>query len=319
MEPVRMTIAFPHGGEETLENPLSVSLVSTLESPAQSLAASFPLGRGGAPEAAVTAMVYLGERRVFAGWCDQQTAREDQGGRVLSLQARSRGGFLLDNEALPRTYYSVTCREIFRSHLAPYGFAELAIPRDLTAGIFTVPKGKSEWEVFCDFCMRMYARLPMVTPGERVVVEERPKSPGARITNRSGEEGLRYLRAEEICRRASVVSEVLLRDKKGNYSRALGNPFGNPWQVRRRRYVIPAAEYATAPAADGYQRFREAQRGARTAEAVLPGWAELWAGDCVALETGLGTGGSWTVWRRKWDLGEGGAYTTLTLTRPELS
>ena len=227
---------------------------------------------------------------------------------------------LLDNEALPQTYYNVTAREIFRGHIQPYGFSRFVIPRDYTAGLFTVPKGMSEWEVLCAFCMRFYARYPVIGEGDTVVVEERGTQPRARITNRPGEEGLRYLQVEDTQRRASVISELLLRDKRGNYSRVLENPFGNPWQVRRRRYVIPAAEYATTPLADGWQQLRRAQRGAHVAEVVLPGWAELWPGDCVELDTGgLARQGRLTVWRCRWEVSGRGEYTTLTLTVPGVS
>ena len=200
---------------------------------------------------------------------------------------------------------------LFRS----YGFSRLSVPRDHKAGIFAVSKGLCEWEVFCAFCMRAYGRYPIIARGDRVAVEERSSAVAAKVTNRPGESGLRYLRVEDTLRRASVISEMVLRDRQGNYSRKLQNPFGNPWQVRRRRFVIPAAEYATVPLADGYQQFLTAQRGVHVAEAVLPGWADLWPGDCVEMDTGgIGRQGAMTLWRCRWDQSAQGEYTTLTLT-----
>lgn len=315
METITLELTYPDGQLYRLNHPLSVSLTRTLESPAQSLAASFPIIQGLLPGIAVEARLLRGGREVFSGFCDQQVVREDENGRTFTLQARSRGGLLLDNEALPRTYYNVTAREIFRSHLRPYGFTKLSIPKDHEAGIFTVSKGMSEWEVFCAFCMRAFGRYPVIAQGDRVAVETRSRSPVAKVTNRPGEEGLRYLRVEDTLRRASVISEMILRDKQGNYSRRLENPFGNPWKARRRRYVIPAAEYATVPTADGYQQFLNAQRGVHVAEAVLPGWADLWPGDCVEMDTGgIGRQGNMTLWQCRWDRSGQGEYTTLTLT-----
>ena len=315
MEEITAALELAEGGRLELARPLSASLVRSLESPARSFEAVFPLGKGEAPGPAVTLTVALGGRRIFSGWCDQQTAREDGEGRTLELQARSRGGLLLDNEALPQTYYDVSARDIFRDHLAPYGFplSALEIPRDYTAGAFTVAKGMSHWEVFSAFCLRLYALEPRITAGERVIVAELPREPSALLTNRPGRRGLRYLSAEDTVRRASVISQILLRDKEGNYSRALGDPWGNPWQVVRRRYLIPGAEYATAPAADAWARFREAHLGARTAEAVLPGWGELEPGDRLTLESGLGPGKDWTVWESRWERWERGESTRLTL------
>lgn len=320
MKRITMELTYPDGQSYPLERPLEASLLGTLESPARSLSITFPLGKGSLPGVAVGARLFRDGEEIFSGFCDQQTAWEDAGGRRFTVQARSRGGLLLDNEALPRTYYNVTTGELFRSHLRPYGFSRLAVPRDCSAGIFTVPKGMSEWEVFSAFCMRSYGREPYIGRGDEVTVEALPRTPRVKITNRRGEEGLRYLRVEDTLRRASVISQMLLRDKKGNYSRELENPFGNRWQVQRRRYVIPAAEYATVPLADGYRQFAAAQRGAHTAEAVLPGWAGLWPGDCVEMDTGgLGRQGNMTVWRCRWDLSDQGEYTTLTLTVPAVS
>jgi len=319
MEPVTLELTYPGGNRYTLADPLELSLTRTLESPAQSLSITFALAAGSLPGVAVGASVRRGRETVFSGFCDQQTAREDRNGRTFTVQARSRGALLLDNEALPQTYYNVTAGELFRSHLRPYGFTRLEVPREVELGLFAVPKGMSEWEVFSAFCGRAYGRMPVVGKGDRVVVEQRDTAPKAAVTNRPGRQGLRYLSAEDILRRASVVSEMLVRDKQGNYSRTLENPFGNPWEVRRRRYIIPAAEYATAPLADGYQRFLEAQRGAHTAEVVLPGWADLWPGDCLELDTGLGSQGTMTVWRCRWDRSAGGEYTTVTLTPTRLS
>lgn len=319
MVPVTLELTYPGGGRYTLSKPLAVSLVRTLESPAQSLSVTFALAGGSLPGVAVGAGLLRGGERVFTGFCDQQTAREDKDGRTFTLQARSRGALLLDNEALPQTCYNVTTSEIFRSHLRPYGFTRLEVPREVEVGLFTIPKGRSEWEVFQSFCNRAYGRGAVIGAGERVIVEARETEPSAVITNRPGREGLRYLSAEDVLRRASVVSELLVRDKQGNYSRVLENPFGNPWQVERRRYLVPAAEYATAPLADGYHRFVEAQRGSHTAEVVLPGWADLWPGDRLELDTGLGDQGRMTVWRCRWDFSGQGEYTTVTLTPTRLS
>lgn len=319
MEAVTLELTYPGGAVYTLTNPLTVSLVRTLESPAQSLSITLPMAADNLPAVAVGAAVRRGGAQVFSGLCDQQTAKEDQNGRTFTVQARSRGALALDNEALPQTYYKITTGELFRRHLRPYGFTRLEVPREVEIGLFTVPKGMCEWEVFSAFCNQAYGHSPIVGAGETVIVESRETSPAAVISNRPGRSGLRYLSAEDILRRASVISEMLLRDKQGNYSRLLENPFGNPWQVQRRRYIIPAAEYATVPLADGYQRFLEAQRASHTAEVVLPGWADLWPGDRVQLDTGLGDQGNMTVWRCRWDRSSKGEYTTLTLTPTRLS
>ena len=319
MEAVSIRLTYPGGDRYTLSGPLTASVTRALESPAQSLAVTFPLEQGSLPGAAVAIQLLRGGRVLFDGLCDQQTAREDQDGRTLTIQARSRGGLLLDNEALPQTYYNITTSQLFRDCLGPWGFSRLLVPREVELGLFTVPKGRSVWEVFSAFCVRAYARPPVVGEGDRVTVEEPSRQPAAPISNRPGSGGLRYLSAEDTLRRASVVSELLLRDRQGNYSRRVENPFGNPWEVRRRRYLIPAAEFATAPLSDGYQQFREAQRGAHAAQVVLPGWGDLWPGDCVRLDTGLGDQGSMTGWRVRWDRSPRGEYTTLTLTPTGLS
>ena len=104
MKSITLELTYPSGAVYRLRQPISVSIVRSLESPAQSLSASFPIIKGLLPDIGVGARLLRGGAEIFSGFCDQQVTREDEKGRTFTIQARSRGGLLLDNEALPRTY-----------------------------------------------------------------------------------------------------------------------------------------------------------------------------------------------------------------------
>ncbi len=77
MEAVSIRLTYPGGDRYTLSGPLTASVTRALESPAQSLAVTFPLEEGSLPGAAVAIQLLRGGRVLFDGLCDQQTAREE--------------------------------------------------------------------------------------------------------------------------------------------------------------------------------------------------------------------------------------------------
>ena len=60
MKRVTLELTYPGGEVYRLNDPLEASLIRTLESPAQSLSATFPLGKGSLPGVAVGARLLRG-------------------------------------------------------------------------------------------------------------------------------------------------------------------------------------------------------------------------------------------------------------------
>ena len=120
-----------------------------------------------------------------------------------------------------------------------------------------------------------------------------------------------------IRRRASIVDPVVIRDRKGNYSSVVENPWAGELMIRRKRYVIPAAEYANTPAADAYQRLAQSQLGFDSLRAVAPGAPALELGDAVRVEDPFWGSRVLTVYQLAVEGDSRGVRTRLTLADPE--
>lgn len=304
------------GSTHPLSRLLTLEVTWGMDSPAHSLEAAC-LWKGDPLPPLVEVELHRGAEVLFRGFCDQQKEQKTPQGRRLSVSARSRGGLLLDNEAKPQTYFRADTRDIFRAHVLPYGITRLEVPRVLSAGMFQVAKGRSEWEVFSAFCMRMYARWPWMDAQDGLRVAAPDRTPRGLICNRPGTAGaLRYHTLTRVLRRASVVSRIVLRDREGNYGSPMDTPLGH-LKVQRRRYVIPTAEYATTPTADAYQKLNQSCLGYYALEAVLPGEAPLALGDGVTVDDPLCGRRVLTVYQRVLQQDQQGLRTRLTLADPD--
>ncbi len=304
------------GARYAVPDPVAVEVTWGMDSPAHSMELSF-LRQGPPLPPLVEAELHSGEQVLFRGFCDQQREESGPGGRSLQISARSRGGLLLDNEAQPKTYFRADTGDIFRAHVLPYGITRLEVPRVLSAGLFEVQKGRSEWEVFCAFCMRMYGRLPWLDSRDGVRVAAPDRTPAAVVSNDPARPGaLRYQSLCRTLRRSSVVSRIVIRDRDGNYSSAMETR-QKDLGVQRRRFIIPAAEYATTPTADAFQRLQRSSLGFYSLGAVLPGLAPVELGDAVLVADPLCGQRVLTVYQRILCRDPRGLQTRLTLADPE--
>ena len=62
----------------------------------------------------------------FRGLIDEQTILVDGDGAGIEVCSRSMAALLLDNEAIPQTYYVPSTRLIYQRHAQPYGFSEFS-------------------------------------------------------------------------------------------------------------------------------------------------------------------------------------------------
>lgn len=96
---------------------------------------------------------------LFEGYLDTAAQVLDSDGPRLEVTARSAGCYLLDNEALPQSYDSVTLDSFCQRYLDSYGIFRRGfsyrgrIP-------YTVPKGQSEWEALAGFVYALTGKFP---------------------------------------------------------------------------------------------------------------------------------------------------------------
>lgn len=117
----------------------------------------------------------------------------DADGPRLELTARSAGGYLLDNEALPMSYDAVELDGFCRRYLDGYGIFRRGFSHSGQIP-YTVPKGQSEWEALCGFTQALTGAFPYLSregklcllprTGERILLSNRQPE-GVRFLSRS--------------------------------------------------------------------------------------------------------------------------------------
>lgn len=240
MEKLEMQLIGLDGSIYRLYDPLELSCVKSNDTPADSLKAVF-FGVGlpeNFPEIR-EATVRIGEKLIFEGICDRQERSWGEDGTRFTLCARSLGGRLLDNEAIPQVYSRAAVGEIFRRHIAPYGFVN-ATSSNAELAIYSVGKGVSEWDAFAEFCRRAAGRPPLVI-GNRVVF-----APDCRTNHALDKESTEVRRLKREIRREGVISQVAMRDKEGRYSTIIKNSMAEKLGIIRRRCLIPQPMWARA-------------------------------------------------------------------------
>ena len=225
------------------------------------------------------------------------------------VTARSAGCYLLDNEALPQSYDSVTLDSFCQRYLDSYGIFRRGfsyrgrIP-------YTVPKGQSEWEALAGFVYALTGKFPYLSrEGELCLL---PRSGNAVQLSNTRTGGVRFLTRTLSERRSEPISKVLVRDKNGYYPTEFGDRRALELGIRRKRYLIPPTQYEDGRE-DAPTLLRRAMADYRRGEAELPGLVNgIFLGDRVQFDTGR----EWLVLRVQWKQSGSTARTHLELADP---
>lgn len=304
------------GARTVLPPPCRLDCSSSWEIPADSLEAEIPLIPPGnrLGEIASVELVQQGHT-LFNGLVDEQTLSfGPQGGR-LTLQARSRAAILIDNEAIPQTFYHPSLHDIFQAHAAQYGFSGILAQDNPTLNTFTVAKGKSEWQAIESFCRQTLGVTPYVRDGWLVA---KPRIFGApRMISNTVRGGLRY-RSLSVCRkRYAVISKVILKSERKLYDVAIENPAALAREIRRKRYISPPKEWAGNPRDGALRLMRDSMRKALLVTVELPGLAQAQVGERFAVADGAADYPELVAYEVRYQAGSAGSYTLLRLVLPD--
>lgn len=306
MKPLRVCVSRLADGRELPLRVLELTVTAALFSPAR--AARLTAAVDAHPGELGTVRIEQEGHGLFTGSIDRQEFQLGERGRLLTLEARSRGARLLDNEARPCTLENVRISTLFERCIAPYGFL-LEVPAYSGGlGLYTIHKGTTEWEAFAAFCRNVYGTAPFVR-GDSVVVG-RPHSP-APLT--IGTAGLPYTQLAHIFEPYNMLSKVVLRDRDGNYSAAVQNSAAKYYAIQRVRYSIPPSEFTDSPGLDANQRIQRGMLHSELLTVTLPGIVQVQPGQAVRIADSVlhreGLFAEEVVWRQ----GPDGLLTTLAL------
>lgn len=285
-----------------------LQIVSGIDSPATSLSASI------APASTLPELLsiraYDGNRLLFDGKIDSQRTAISKDGVTVVLDARDAGALLLDNQALPCVILRAQLGTVFSRFASAYGFGYYCARPDISIPMFTVRAGMSEWDVIVNFSRRAYGVTPYVS-ASRVMFSRRGTNAPVVISN-SGN-GLRFSSVSHTLSPYSVISRVYIRDENGFYSSMVDNPSAPRTQASRKRYVIPATEYASNIGLDANQRLRRSMFGYEQLTVTLPQILDAALGQEAEIRDSLLSRYNLMITKREYIVDANGIVTRLTL------
>lgn len=292
-----------------LENLKSLSIKATMDSPAESLSAVFAPKK---PFGEIFAVVaYDSNGALFTGAVDSQKSAVSAVGVTMRIDARSRGAYLLDNQAAPTVYIGIPMNVVFSSFIAPYGFTLYNPNRNLSLPVFTVGASASEWDVLVDFAQRAYGVTPYVT-GTQVNLARRPGQSSIVI---GGDKA--YTSVTHTLTPYNIISRVYLRDETtGRYPSYIANTYQSAVNARRKRYMSVPNEYSYNRSFDPVKRIRQSMFEYESVTAELPGIINAELGQNARIADGFMSKSGLMVSEREYLMNETGIFTRLTLANP---
>lgn len=218
-----------NGKQTKFGYPLSVTIISSNDAPADSLTAVFAV-YGEISEIAYI-VVENEQEKVFNGIVDMQTIEKTAYGILLTVNARSMESILLDNEAMPQTYLMPSVNLLMKKHLIPLGFTEYIGENKTFNGEFKISKGMSEWAVLNKFCNVLFGTNPKIN-SYGIVDFTGSDNNKIIISNRN------IISEKRVFKRKNLISEVFARTYNGgNYEMQLTDEKANELGVKRKRYI----------------------------------------------------------------------------------
>lgn len=304
------------GAEITLPPPVSLRCSLAYDTPADGLEAVFPAAGALGTEELATVAMELDGNTVFDGLVDEQALLKSAGGSFLTLRARGQAALLLDNEAIPQTFYRANLWDIYNAHCRQYGFAGILYDRNPTLYSFTVAKGQSEWQALESFCRQTLGLRPFVRDGW-VVARHRPEGRQLLLSNTAAG-GLRFSSLAVRNKRYGVISKVILKSAARLYDTAVYHPCFAALDIRRKRYIAPPKDWCDSPRNGADRLMRDSTLKKLLVTALLPG---LWAaqpGDRAVIDDGAAAGlGGLVVFEAVYKADAAGYFTELTMVLPD--
>lgn len=192
-----------------------------------------------------TLCLYDGDRLLFRGICDETVSTKSGSGAYTYVYCRNAFALLIDNEACPGVYRSITAQVIFNRYLKPLGFKDYIADSGAASGEFTVNKGSSVYEVLGDFCRIRYGSVPKFSQDGAIVFNPVQSEETAVFSDEKirGVNSLRYSEIQASMLPCRLISSVNVKTSENDYyTTVLDNSFAREKGVVRRRYMDACSE-----------------------------------------------------------------------------
>lgn len=153
--------------------------------------------------------VYINEdKKFFSGIVDEQKFEIKNNGCFLTIIARSKAAYLIDNEASPQTYKRPSLKIIFQRHIKPYGFKSIDGDQSSFNVTIEVEKGMSEWDVLEKFCSSCLNVFPIINSDGTIDATGKEKQNKIYFSNTLN--GTRYSSIVKKDSRYKLISEIIV-------------------------------------------------------------------------------------------------------------
>jgi len=260
---------------------------------------------------------------VFYGIVDSQRyTLSAKGGRTQLNARRKLAAYLVDNEAAPKTYLNLPFSQLVARHGTSYGVKGAVGAPDKKMPIYTVPKGRSEWEAISVFCQQLYGRPPYLDGQDRIVADARLSGRAHVLSNKLNPNPgpsqspsalpTPYSELEVIHRPEAVISSVYLLGEDGAVQRVENEKAG---AAVRRRYISPSTQWALFPKWGAREVIASSMERRLEIWIVLPGYFRCSLGDRVTLpDLPSLSGAALTIHEIEW-AAHNGVMTRLVLKK----
>ena len=257
--------------------------------------------------------VTANKKTVFHGPVDEQMLSCTERGIILSVSARSRAAYLLDNEAIPRIYDRPSFADICSIHCKPYGF-EIFRGEGRCPAKFQVSKGMTEWEVLDRFCRNVLGKHVRITEDD-VIDAGGELEWGKVIISNHIPGGLRFSSAKARCKRYGVLSEIQYKLNNGeDYHYFIKNEDAKRRGISARRLVNLGGmpDWMNKEMTQG--RLNDSARDQFTVTAILPEFLSVRVGmNAAFLDPILGEYRNLIVSEVSCQIDTQGTFTTVLL------
>lgn len=213
--------------------------------------------------------------QIFKGFLDKQVFEKNEKGRFLHIEARGVASLLIDNEAVPSTFYNVDLRRIYDKYIGVYNNFSNRISSRKRAYELFISKGLSEWEAFCHSSLIITGRTPYMR-GDRYIVcgyfEKRHKIEHNIIS------------VKNIYNPSKILSHVIMRDENGTYTKLYKNSHPESIGIYHKRYYIEPKEWENQKGLSARDLFKKSLEDIYLKEITLNGFFDYEVGDTVVFE-----------------------------------
>ncbi|MCC8073163.1 MAG: hypothetical protein LIO62_03445 [Clostridiales bacterium] len=295
-----------NGETFTADNITQLTLLETAGVPCNSLSARFFDKR--AVDEIVGVKLYDGDKLIFNGSCDKQTVSFDDDGFEIYIYARSSASVLVDNEALPSTFYNPTAKQLYFNYIEKFGIKN-GLPDIACDDKYEVSKGTSCYGALNIFFSLIKGSDIYVTPDNTLKLLE--ESDDIKRLN-----DYNILSAFAIINRSEPLSQISFkRDSSENYRVHTTANISNTIGINRQRYLnltsLPVWQRsykAVSTLKDAYKTYKQLEI---TVSGYIPD--ELYSRFNYSGE--IGDYDDYILAEKKYTLGKNGCQTKLVLQK----